>query len=189
MNTDFIECLECHTLKPFTHFNIIKKTSEEKEVQAIINTCYECDLKNIINSAYKPEYLVDEDFKKLQYVLLNTHFKYLNEIQMLVNIFKRINQEEKILSTKLGLLPFSIYKINLFLQSKEKDKIIHLTEEYLNNIKGDISNDIMNVITRSLHKIDNFENRVKDCLTCERDDDSVKVCDSCKNIYKQGLQI
>lgn len=190
MNSDFALCAECHTFKPFTHYNIVpRKNDEEKEVQTLINTCYECDIKNIIATANKPEYLIDGDFQQLQNVLLTTHFKYLNECQMLVNIFKRIHEEEQILSTKLGLLPLSIYKIRLFFQSEEKDKLIHQTEEYMQNLKGPISNDIMNVLTRSLYKINTFENRLKDCLTCERDGEKVNVCESCCNLYKEGLKI
>lgn len=190
MSPDFVECAECHVFKPFTHYNIIpRKNEEEKEIQTLINTCYECDLQNIIATAYKPEYLVDGDFQQLQNVLLSTHFKYLNECQMLVNIFKRIHEEEQILSTKLGLLPLSIYKIKLFFQSENKDKLISQTEEYMENLRGQVAKDIMNVITRSLYKINSFEDRIKKCLTCQKEEENkVIVCQNCKELYQEGLK-
>jgi hypothetical protein len=186
---DFVECAECHTLKPFTFFNIVKRTNEDnKEIQTLINTCYECDLNNIIATANKPEYLIDDDFKQLQNALLNTHFRYLNECQMLLNIFKRVYEEENLISTKLGLLPLSIFKIQLFFQSKEKQKVIHQTEEYMQNLKSSIADDIMKVLTRSLYKVDNFEHRIRECLTCQKEGDKVTVCQSCKDIYQEGLK-
>lgn len=190
-NPDFVECVNCHVLKPFTFFNIVKKKNDDdKEIQALINTCYECDIKNIIIMANTPEYLIDKDFQQLQNVLLTTHFKYLNECQMLINIFKRIHDEEQILSTKLGLLPLSIFKIKLFFQSENKDKIIHQTEEYMENLKGYIAKDIMNILTTSLYKIERFQNRVKDCLTCQKEnDDNIVVCESCRNLYQEGLKL
>jgi hypothetical protein len=190
MNSDFVECAECNVLKPFIFYNIIKRKDEnDKEVQTLINTCYECEINDIVATANKPEYLIDGDFKNLQNVLLATHYNYINEVQILLNVLKKIHEEERLISTKLGLLPFSIAKVQLFFQSKEKEKLIHQTEEYLNSLKGQVANDIMNVITRSLYKIEKFEDRLKECLTCERSGDSVQVCDSCKEVYKQGLAL
>lgn len=190
MLVDFLECTECRISKPFTHFNIvIRKNEQDKEVPVLINTCYECVLKDIIATATKAEYLVDADFQRLQNVLLSTYYNNVSELKMLLSVFNRVQENDEILSTKLGLLPLSLYKIRLFIQSEDKQKVIHQTEEHMKGLQEKMTDDINNVLLSSLPKINTFEKLLRECETCEKvDDDSVKVCQKCKELYKQGLE-
>lgn len=187
MDTGFISCNECKTIKPFSHYNIVKK---EDNVQALINTCYECDLKTIMNFIKSRNYIIDADYERYRDVLLSTYFKYVCEIEMLLNVFDRIQNRDSILNTKVGLLPVTLYKINLFLASKDRENIKEQTQKYLLHMKDETFNEAVNALSNALYKINDYENYVRNCTNCKKEDENkYTVCNDCVKLYKEQITL